>query len=668
MARIIAITDQRGGQIKMNKTDLFKQIAKAISNAARHVDPKVKVTGSKVIAGLGAAKLADDLILDNIPGLKNAMIWTDGKIEKGRQWLLDNTLGKIPGVGPILSDLSRKSTNLRYKVRDALFGANSPEWYEHLPQHVPFMVPGSYNNKSTKFITGNTTKTATPSVATIVFLRNIVTTPYATTSRYSEIYTAVKYARGLSYLPYTVNDMALTFEIGNELTVLYYKIAKAVSAAFHYSLTKANLPTQIIKGLGFTDIISNYYDYMTLLDQMYNFMSVNTPLLPIMHNKLKQMCLFTALDSDAPAMSTYIQASVFLNHIAVKEDKSGFYSNSSKLLTTIDQCREKFLYYMELLTSASGATSQLLNVIADVKGSIQSVAYVENWRNIKFENTFTSDKLFLNSIKNMDLLPTFGIVGSIASTKYGNVCDGYITATQGSFEHPINIEQGKAQSINIRMGGSNPIGLPGFTAEYIACSGSRELKPFSLPIKGQPTPHSIDLTKDEYRFTNRLVSLDGTENTEGKFLEILSLNSVVTKCVLEEPNETTPAYVTLTVDPSLFVGVNIYVANDYGEGEVASLGNILNIPGWDLPDKVYGPVTTWTLVDWMPAIRVTTFVGANQWYTAQLWDVNGIGSISYTSMETAIDYITYSLLYPGDVEALNKLELANKLISSLKSK
>lgn len=651
----------------MNKTDLLKQIARAITTAAKGVDPKVKVTTSKVVTGLSAAKLADDLILDKVPGIKNAMIWTDEKITQGQQWLIDNTLGKIPGVGPVISKLHKKGTDVRYKIRDALFGSNHPDWYEHLPQHVEFTIPGSYNNKSVQFITRNGGKTGIPSVATINMVRNIITTPYATASRYSEIYTAVKYARGLSYLSYNVNQMALMFEIGNELSVLYYRVAKAISAAFHYSLTKANLPAKIIEGLEISDAIEHYADYVTLLDQMYNFMSVNVPLLPLMHNKIRQMCLFTALDSGKPALSTYIQACVKSNYIQVYDDDAKFYSGDVYPTRDIAACKQLFQYYMGLLTASQANTTQLLNIIADVKGSISGVTYVDNWRNIKFEGTFTDDKLFLNSIKNMDLLPTFGIVGTAQGSTSGNVCDIFVRARQGSHGDPIDVSKGIVQPIGIRMGAAASVSQ-GFEANYICCSGSKEIKPFAVSVQGSTSPHFINLTDDQYRFTNRLVTLDGTEDTEGKVLETLSLSHVTASCSYEFPTDTTPSYVEIYVTTSMFVGINITIANGYDDQEVKTLGNFLNVPGWVVDNNVYGAATSWSMVDWMPAIRISQFHDFNTWFSMQLWDINGIGSLSYTAVNTAIDYITYSLLYPGNVEALNKVELANKLISSLKSK
>ena len=651
----------------MNKSDLFKQIASAIAKAARKVDPKVKVAASKATAAVAGAKLVDDMILDNIPGLKSAMIWTDDKITKGQQWLLDNTLGKIPGVGPLLSRLHKRGTEIRYKVRDALFGQNDPQWYEHLPQHVPFTIPGSYNNKVIKFQTSNGSQTTIPSVATFNFVRNLITTPYATTSRYTEIYTAVKYARGLSFLPYTVDQLAMTFEIGNELAVLYYRIAKAVSAAFHFSLTKANLPSAILEGLGLQDVMDNYANYCTLLDQMYNFMSVNTPLLPIIHGKLRQMCLFTALDSQSPAMSTYLQARVYSNDIKVGKDGNGFYSDDIEVINNLSDCRRVFEGYVTMLTDSTKATSQFLNVIADVKGSINSVNYVDNWRNIKFEQTFTKDETFLNSLKNADLVPTIGLVSKSGETSYGFVCNQFVAASQGTFDNPIMITQGKSQSVTLRFGSASHVGGDA-NPTYICCSGSKDIKTFAKNIFQQTSPYVLDLTSAEYRESNRLISLDGTENTEGKILEVLSLSTVVRSCSVEAPSATTPCYTNIVVDPSLFVCVNIQVKNNYDTSETTSLYNYLTIPGDGDFIIQSNMTTTWSMVDWMPYMKFVWFSAASTYYISNLWDINGIGQLSDKAIETAIDYITYSLLYPGDVEALNKVELANKLITSLKVK
>lgn len=651
----------------MKKTDLLKQIAKAIATSAKGVDPKVKVVGSKVVAGLGAAKLADDLILDKVPGIKNAMIWTDEKITQGQQWLVDNTLGKIPGVGPLISSLHKKGTDIRHKVRDALFGKNDPVWYEHLPQHVPFTIPGSYNNKVIKFQTSSITQTTIPSVATFNLVRNIVTTPYATTSRYSEIYTAVKYARGLSYLPYSVDQLAMTLEIGNELAVLYYRITKAVSAAFHFSLTKANLPDALLAGLGLRDVVDNYAGYCTLLDQMYNYMSVNTPLLPIMHSKLRQMCLFTALDSQSPAMSTYLQARVYNNDIKLGKNGKGFYSDSVEVINNLSDCRRVFEGYLAMLSDSTDSTSQFLNVIADVKGSIASVAYVDNWRGIKFENTFTKDETFLNSLKNADLVPTIGLVCKLGETPFGYVCNEFVNSSQGTYDNPILISQGKSQSVTLRFRSANK-GTENETPTYVCCSGSKDIKTFAKNIAQQITPYSFDLTADEYSNNNRLVSLDGTENTEGKILEVLSLNAITKSCSVEAPTVNTSCYANVVVDPSLFVCISIRIANDYDNGEATAIRNFMSIPGWGDLTTECNLITSWTMIDWMPCIRVCTFHSASTYDISNLWDINGIGQLSSTSVATAIDYITYSLLYPGDVEALNKVELANKLIDSLKVK
>lgn len=652
----------------MNKTDLLKQIAKAIAKSAKTVDPKVKVVGAKLTAGLGAAKLADDLILDKVPGIKNAMVWTDEKITQGQQWLVDNTLGRIPGVGPIISKMHKKGTEIRYKIRDALFGSNHPDWYEHLPQHVPFTIPGSYNNKLVKFEISSGNSTTIPSVATINLVRNVITTSYATTSRYSEIYTAVKYARGLSYLPYDVNQLALMFEIGNELAVLYYRITKAVSAAFHFSLTKANLPNAIFSGLKFTDIVDEYANYVTLLDQMYNFMSVNVPLLPMIHNKLRQMCLFTALDSEKPAMSTYIQAVVYNNTLITTNDGKKFYSSGVDIPVNIQGCRHLFEYYMNMLTKGSGTTSELLNVIADVKGSIASVAYVGNWRDIKFDDTIVNDELFLNSIKNMDLLPTFGIVCEQSGTNFGYVCNNFVNASQGNYSNPIDIASGNPVDVDIRMGSSNNPQDASETPKYVCCSGSKLVKAFAKSVFQLTTPYQYDLTDPEYVKDNRLVSLQGNENTEGSILETLSLGLNIKKASVEQPSGKTPCYCNITASSGLFVGLFIDVSNGYDTAETKAIRNELAIPGWTDSTEIAAMPTTWSLVDWMPYVVCTIFYSANTYFTTHLWDINGIGHLSNQAMDTALDYITYSLLYPGDVEALNKVELANKLISTLKSK
>lgn len=338
------------GSAAMIKTYLCKHTNSKMLNKVNHALDLKKL--GKALGYVEAFNLASTAVQDFLPHVSEALDWSMALPFN----ILNQTLGRIPGIGAVFRWLHNALTNTVTKLADlvgldglAVTGSklvlkdpnegfetetnfknpgkkaydtkdeggtedmqNDPKFYENLELHKTFNIPGAYTKKTV--VNGTL---ATPKLAVHRIVENPVPDKSALIDRLNQRFSLIKAVRGLSATKYSLIDLANYERVPKYALIMYYAIKRVIQAAKTYNLVQVEIGNNIIDALGFdpSEVRQNLANYETLLCQYHRFIQGNLPMSGLWIKRLEYLAQCFVPDYSDPKVATIHMFAISIHHV-----------------------------------------------------------------------------------------------------------------------------------------------------------------------------------------------------------------------------------------------------------------------------------------------------------------------------------------------------------------